>query len=103
MNFENSKKKRNLLTTTANVMRKRWWIKAIKSKQQYSVWDIFTNKTDSQDNKLQQNLRKNDREFHYKWVVTPFITASVCIFSGSISESNIPQGLYNSFLEKGLS
>ena len=93
MDFENSKKKRSLLAATAIVMRKRWWIKAIKSKQQYRVWDIFTNETDSQDNKLQQNLRKNDWEFHYKWVVTPFITASVCIFSGSISKSNIPQGL----------
>ena len=37
MDFENSKKKRNLLGTTVNVMRKRWWIKAIKSKQQYRV------------------------------------------------------------------
>ena len=37
MDFENSKRKISLLTTTANVMRERWWIKAIKSKQQYRV------------------------------------------------------------------
>ena len=65
MNFANNKKK-NLLAATANIMRKRRRIKAIKSKQQYWVGDIFTNKTDSQYNKLQQKLRKNDRKFHYK-------------------------------------
>ena len=65
MNFANNKKK-NLLAATANIMRKRRRIKAIKSKQQYWVGDIFTNKTDSQYNKLQQKPRNNDRKFHYK-------------------------------------
>ena len=49
MNFTNNKKK-NLLAATANIIRKRRWIKAIKSKQQYWVGDIFTNKTDNQYN-----------------------------------------------------
>ena len=65
MNFANNKKK-NLLAATANIIRKRWWIKAIRSKQQYWIGNIFTNKTDSQNNKLQQKPTKNDREFHYK-------------------------------------
>ena len=65
MNFANNKKK-ILLAATANIIKKRRWIKVIKSKQQYWVGDIFTNKTDSQYNKLQQKLRKNDRKFHYK-------------------------------------
>lgn len=65
MNFANNKKK-NLLAATTSIIRKRWWIKAIKSKHQYWVGDIFTNKTDSHYNKLQQKPRKNDRKFHYK-------------------------------------
>ena len=51
----------------------------------------------SQYNRLQQKLRKNDREIHYKWVVTPFINTSACIFSGSILESNFHQGYYSSW------
>ena len=65
MNFANNKKK-NLLAATANIIRKRRWIKAIKRKKQYWVGDIFTNKTDSQYNKLQQKPRKNDRISDYK-------------------------------------
>ena len=54
--------------------------------------DIFIDKTDSQYNKLLRKLRTNDREFHYKWVVTPFVSTSASIFSASISESNALQG-----------
>ena len=50
---------------------------------------------DSQYNNLK--YRKNDREIHSKWVVTPFINASACIFAGSISESNFLQGYYSSW------
>ena len=96
MNFADNKKK-HLLAATVNIIRKRRWIKAIKSKQQYWVGDIFTHKTGSQYNKLQWKLRKNDREFHNKWVATPFITASACIFSGFISERNFLEGFYFSW------
>ena len=66
MNFTNNKKKKILQAVTAYIMRKRWRRKAVKRKQQYWVRDIFTDKTDSQYNKLLRKLRTNDREFHYK-------------------------------------
>ena len=64
MNFANNKKKRNLFAATMNIIRKRLQLKAIKSKEQYWVGDIFINKMDSQYNNLK--YRKNDREIHCK-------------------------------------
>ena len=70
---------------------KRCYRKAIKRKHQYWVPEIFTDKTDSQYNKLLWKLKTNDQGFHYMWAVTPFISASASIFSASISDSNVPQ------------
>ena len=80
MNFTNNKKEKILLPATAYIMRKRWRGKAVKRKHHYWLRDIFTDKTDSQYNKFLQELRTNDREFHYKWLVTPFISTSASIF-----------------------
>ena len=66
MNFANNKMKINLFVETRNIIRKRWWLKGIKSKQQYWVGDIFTNKMDRQYNQFQQKLKKKNREIHYK-------------------------------------
>ena len=80
MNFTNNKKEKILLAATAYIMRKRWRGKAVKRKHHYWLRDIFTDKTDSQYNKFLQELRTNDRKFHYKWAVTPFISTSASIF-----------------------
>ena len=56
MKFASNKKNKYLLAATANIMRKRCWRKAIKSKHQYRVEDIFIDKTDSQYNKILQKL-----------------------------------------------
>ena len=84
MNFANNKKKKKFVI-------RNWLYNGKKRKHQYWVRDVFIDKTDSQYNKLLRKLRTNDLEFHYKWVVTPFTSASASIFSASISVKNVLQ------------